>query len=175
LGAKFWDAWAVSKRIGRGEDGRKNTRRKQTRVIKVLSKAEEFFGLDATRPIDAALLLRILADAVFSTETRGRPPGSQKWNRERLYWLGLHRSMVEHGQPGIKDAAAAAKIMARYKQQYKDTTREMIRQRLPQARRVVEYNVRFWPKADVSLTPPNVRFRGKADIAIGGVFSFRAF
>jgi hypothetical protein len=41
--------------------------------------------------------------------------------------------------------------------------------------KVVEYNVRFWPKADVSLTPPNVRFRGKADIAIGGVFSFRAF
>ena len=30
--------------------------------------------------------------------------------------------------------------------------------------KVVEYNVRFWPKADVSLTPPNVRFRGKADM-----------
>jgi hypothetical protein len=36
-----------------------------------VSKAEKFFGLDATKPAEAALLLNILAYATFSTENKG--------------------------------------------------------------------------------------------------------
>jgi hypothetical protein len=105
-----------------------------------VSRAGKFLGLDAAKPDDAALMLRILAYQLFPTEKKpkGRPQDTKKWNSNRLFLLGLHRVKIAEMQPGINDTIAATRIMAEYKKEYRDTTVEMIRQRLSLARLVFE-------------------------------------
>ena len=62
-----------------------------------LSTAGKLLGLDAAKPDDAALMLRILAYTLFPPKQKpsGRPKYTKKWNSLKLLDLGFDRKEVK--------------------------------------------------------------------------------
>jgi hypothetical protein len=95
-----------------------------------LKKAAAAFGLDPKDPHDAAILLRILAQLVFSDGKRGRPPNTSKWIHPREYDLGYHFHLLRQEKPRIKLTAAAKAIKLRWPKEYADSSETTLRQRM---------------------------------------------
>jgi hypothetical protein len=102
--------------------------------IEALSKAQKHFGLDLENDRDRRNLLYILADIVFGVGKRGRPRYSKKWDYYRLLRLAEDRIEVERVLPKLSDRKAATEIKKRHPDRYKDTSAEMMRQMLREAR-----------------------------------------
>ena len=106
---------------------------------RALLKAARQFNIDLANPIETAVLLRILALLLFGPERKkGRPLNSKKWNRLRLTQLAIDCEKIKKDRPRLSDAKAAVVIKRRYPERYEDTSSEMMRQRLPQARGEIE-------------------------------------
>jgi hypothetical protein len=99
-----------------------------------LSSAEKHFGLDSNDDQDRLRLLYILADIVFGVGRRGRPRDSKKWASDRLVQLHEDHIEVKKDLPKLSNSKAAAEIKKRYPDRYKDTSAEMMRQMLREAR-----------------------------------------
>jgi hypothetical protein len=103
-------------------------------AIDALSRAAKQFGFDLRKEEDRRRLLFILADVVFGGK-RGRPQGSKKWVSSRLLRLAEDRIEVEQEWPKkLSDRKAATEIKKRHPERYKDTSSEMMRQMLREAR-----------------------------------------
>jgi len=104
------------------------------RSIEALSRAEKHFGLDSKHDQDRLRLLYILADIVFGVGRPGRPRDSKKWASDRLVQLHEDHIEVKKDLPKLSNGKAAAEIKKRYPDRYKDTSAEMMRQMLREAR-----------------------------------------
>jgi hypothetical protein len=103
----------------------------------MVQKAAKFFDLDEKNPAHRALLLHILADAVFWPTSKGRPKGTKRWNTERLFLLGTRaRVKKRHGSPSGN--STAQQLKSDFKDDYRQDSAETIRQRLSLARPEVE-------------------------------------
>jgi hypothetical protein len=118
------------------------------KITPALLSAERQFNLDLANPMERAVLLRVLADLLFDRRKRGRPLYSKKWTGYRLYQLARDCEEVKKDRPKLSDARAAAAIKKRYPERYKDTSSEMMRQRLPEARWYHEENLAKLAEAD---------------------------
>ena len=117
-----------------------------------LARAEEFFGLHLEKPAEQALLLHILADAVFGVRKKGRPRTNKgKWDAVRLIQLAIDCNTIKEDTPGISDKRAVGEIKNRYRDRYKYATAEMMRQYLGSARRSLQNENRI--RADKGMAP----------------------
>ena len=101
-----------------------------------VQKAAKFFDLDEKNPAHRALLLHILADAVFWPTSKGRPKGTKRWNTERLFLLG-NRARVKKRDGSPSGNSIAQQLKSDFKDDYRQDSAETIRQRLALARREV--------------------------------------
>ena len=105
-----------------------------------LTKAAQFFGLDLANPVETAILLRLLAYLLFGPKRKkGRPLHSKKWTGRRLFQLALDCEEIKKDRPKLSDAKAANIIKKQHPKRYEDTSSEMMRQRLPEARQFYEH------------------------------------
>jgi hypothetical protein len=117
-----------------------------------LSRAAEFFGLHLGKPAEHALLLHILADAVFGEHKKGRPRTKKgKWDVVTLIQLAVDCNKIKEDTPGISDKKAVGVIKNRHRDRYKYATAEMMRQRLGLARQSLENENRI--RADRGIAP----------------------
>lgn len=100
-----------------------------------LLEAGRAFDLDPTDPVEAAVLLRELAEIVFGTNKRGRRRGSKAWNTWRLRRLWEHYTQIKRENPRIKNTLAAEEIKVRWKDIYKGNSVTTLRQRISDAHR----------------------------------------
>jgi hypothetical protein len=103
-----------------------------------LSEAFGYFGLNPTVSGHREILLILLATEIFRNRNVGRTKGSRggrRWNEPRLLELAEHYGAVVRDHPKLSDVKAAREIRRRFKKVYRDTTDEVVRQRLPEARR----------------------------------------
>jgi hypothetical protein len=102
-------------------------------LVSSIKKAAKYFRRNRDHPIDAPVLLGILADVLFGDhkkKKKGRPQASGKrWGGLHLALLDVHRNAVEKDNPGLSARKLAAEIKARYPQ-YKRDSVDVIRQRL---------------------------------------------
>ena len=109
------------------------------KITPPLKKAAYAFELDPKDPHDAAILLRILAQLVFSHGKRGRPRATLKWTPPREDKLGHHLYLLRQEKPGIKLTAAAKAMKLRWPKEYADSTETTLRQRMHAAYQRLEY------------------------------------
>lgn len=120
------------------------------RAIEALSRAEKEFDLDLRKDRDRLQLLHILADIVFGVEKRGRPRGKKKWDSWRLWQLAVDRGYFNLWD--LSDKKAVVEIKKRHPERYRDTSAEMMRQMLQEARR--EYQEKWNEKHYGDDEPP---------------------
>jgi len=101
-----------------------------------LSTAGKLLGLDAAKPGDAALMLRLLAYTLFPPKQKrsGRPKNTKKWGSLKLLDLAFHRKEVARDLPWLSDKKATVEIKKRHPERYRDTTPEQMRQMMRAAR-----------------------------------------
>jgi hypothetical protein len=101
-----------------------------------LADAFDYFGLDSKNPSHRDLLLFVLASEVFGKRPgRGRPRGSRTWDWDQLFDLGMAYFQVMARRPEISDREAATEIKGRA--EYQHIEPDTIRQRLPEARKII--------------------------------------
>ena len=98
-----------------------------------LRSAAEAFGLDPHSEWHREILLRILAQLVFSDGKKGRPKETLKWYPEREYDLGYHFHLLRQEKPGIKFSEAAKAVKRRWPKEYADSSETTLRQRMRSA------------------------------------------
>jgi hypothetical protein len=106
-----------------------------------LKRAAEFFSLnegyrlDPTRESDVFLLALLLAEELFGERRRGPKSGNQKWDAERFLELGQLYQELKREWPRTSDRELAETIAwdPAFKE-YRNNP-ELIRQRLPEAKR----------------------------------------
>jgi hypothetical protein len=124
---------------------------------RALAEAEKYFGvgptrrkdlppniLEAARYHDVVILARLMAEVLFGRPGRGRQ--TKDWSEGKLYILGQAYFYVKKKKPALKDRQIAEIFAGQHSDEFgkngfgKDA--ELIRQRLPAAKRVfVEYCV----------------------------------
>jgi hypothetical protein len=95
----------------------------------------EFYRLDPTVESDVFLLALLLAEELFGKRRRGPRSGNQKWDAHRFLELGFLYEELKRESPCKSDSKLAEIIAedAAFKE-YRNHP-ELIRQRLPQAKR----------------------------------------
>jgi hypothetical protein len=122
----------------------------QLNLQEALLRAAKEFDLDPDSELDRKLLLYVLADVAFGKV--GRPRGLLKWDVVALVQLGEDCRRIERDFPKIKGARLAAKIKDLYPEVYRDTSVEMIRQKLGEARIAEEdYRENGNPEVDAAF------------------------
>jgi len=99
-----------------------------------LPNAAKFFGLNHNNPAHRILLLYILADVVFWVAPKGRPSGAAKWDKEKLFLLGIRAKQVG----GLGGKNTAQELKKRFKEDYRHVSIETIRQRLHAAQQTCQ-------------------------------------
>ena len=113
-----------------------------------LKRAAEFFRLnegyrlDPTREADVFLLALLLAEELFGKRRRGRKPGNMAWDEKRFLELGFLYKELKRDCPHTSDSELAEIIAADPAFNEYRNNPELIRQRLPQAKREWEKWVR---------------------------------
>lgn len=97
-----------------------------------LKRAGDYFGLDPSIQLDATVLLRVLAHAVFGEIKKGRKKGTNNWSSAKYLRLGGQFEELKKAHPSIRDNKAAEKICDSYRGEY--ASAELVRRRLPRAR-----------------------------------------
>jgi hypothetical protein len=115
------------------ESLRKATQRPQSFI-----EAFKQFGLDPQKVVHRELLCTILADVVFGRKKAGRKTGSASWHSARLLQLALKDETIRAEHPNISDAEAGKKLAG------PGATAEVIRQRLPAARKQLQQVRQFF-------------------------------
>jgi hypothetical protein len=117
-----------------------------------LSRAAEYFGLHLEKSAEQALLLHILADAVFGEHKKGRRRKNKgKWDAMTLIQLAVDCNKIKEEAPGISDKKAMWVIKNRYRDRYKYATPETMLQHLGLARDWLEMENRH--RADRGMAP----------------------
>jgi hypothetical protein len=112
-------------------------------------RAAKYFGLDLNDEIDRALMVGVLARALFPKAGRGRKKGSYVWDGERLLILGERLRKLVAAYPRMSDSEAARKLPDLYPE-YKHLNWQMLRQRLPDAR----FELEVMKTDGIGATPP---------------------
>jgi hypothetical protein len=108
-------------------------------VSQALARAAKFFHLDEKKAVHRNLLLYILADIFFGDPRwTGRPKRKTRWHEKALAQLAHDCDEVRKNKHGTSDKKAAEIIKKLHPERYRHTSSEMIRQRLPKARKAVE-------------------------------------
>jgi hypothetical protein len=114
-----------------------------------LFNAAKFFGLDQENPAHQVLMLHILAGVVFWREPKGRPKGAAKWNTDKLFVLGVRAQVLRKQMGNLKGEDVAKKLKENFSDDYRYESIEAIRQRLPDALRMVrDIRERFKSRMD---------------------------
>jgi hypothetical protein len=101
-----------------------------------LKRAAEFFGLNLSIPADVHTLALVLAEELFGERKRGRKAGNAAWDADRLLELGfLYYYEVKVEWPSLNDSKLAEKIAETDGFKEYRSNPELIRQRLPKAKR----------------------------------------
>jgi hypothetical protein len=106
-----------------------------------LKRAAEFFRLnegyrlDPTRESDVFLLALLLAEELFGKRRRGRKAGDKAWDEHRYLELGFLYKELKRECPRTSDSELAETIAADPAFKEYRNNPELIRQRLPQAKR----------------------------------------
>ena len=136
---------------------RENPYELRPEASRALAEAEKYFGVDPTRRkdlppsvlesaryYDVVVLARLMAEVLFGRPGRGRQ--TKDWSEGKLYNLGQAYFYVKKKKPALKDRQIAEIFAEQHSDEFgkngfgKDA--ELIRQRLPAAKRVfVEYCV----------------------------------
>jgi hypothetical protein len=108
-----------------------------------LERAAEFFGLDHTHPPDLFVLALLLAEDPFGKHKRGRKPGNVVWDSVKYLRLGFKYVELKYKHPGDSDTELAAAIVKDPEFREYRGNPELIRQRLPKAKRKYEEQKRY--------------------------------
>jgi hypothetical protein len=101
-----------------------------------LKRAAEFFGLNPSIPADVHTLALVLAEEVFGERKRGRKPGNAAWDADRLLQLAFfYFQEIKVEWPHLNDTKLAEKIAEIDAFKEYRSNPELIRQRLPKAKR----------------------------------------
>jgi hypothetical protein len=100
-----------------------------------LDRAAQFFGLDHTHPPDLFVLAILLAEDQFGERKRGRKPGNVVWDSNKYLQLGFKYVELKHEHPGESDTKLAVAIVKDPEFREYRGNPELIRQRLPEAKR----------------------------------------
>jgi hypothetical protein len=106
-----------------------------------LKRAAEFFRLnevdrlDPTRESDVFLLALLLAEELFGKRRRGRKPGNKAWDENRFLKLGFLYEELKREWPRTSDSELAETIAEDPAFKEYRNNPELIRQRLPEAKR----------------------------------------
>ena len=100
-----------------------------------LQRAAKFFELDHTYPADLFVLALVLAEELFGERKRGRKPGNRAWDWTRFLELGFLYEKLKSEWPRLNDTRIAAVIVKDPAFKEYRSNPELIRQRLPEAKR----------------------------------------
>jgi hypothetical protein len=101
-----------------------------------LKRAAEFFGLNLSIPADVHTLALVLAEEVFGKRKRGRKPGNAAWDADRFLQLAFfYFCEIKVEWPRLNDTKLAEKIAETDGFKEYRNNPELIRQRLPKAKR----------------------------------------
>jgi hypothetical protein len=103
-----------------------------------LDRAAEFFGLDHTHPPDLFVLALLLAEELFGKRKRGRKPGNVEWDWKKYEQLVFKYLKLKREHPRDSDTKLAAAIVEDPEFRVYRGNPELIRQRLPEAKRRYE-------------------------------------
>jgi hypothetical protein len=104
-----------------------------------LFNAAKFFGLDQQNPAHRTLLLYILAEVIFTKAPKGRPKATAAWDKNKLFSLGARAADLKKKKTGsLTGKRAAEELKKQFDSDYRHTSVETIRQRLPAAQQVLE-------------------------------------
>jgi hypothetical protein len=108
-----------------------------------LKRAAEFFRLnevyrlDPTRESDVFLLALLLAEELFGKRRRGPKSGNQKWDAERFLELGFLYEELKRDCSRLSDTQLVELVVKDFAFKEYQNHPELIRQRLPEAKRVL--------------------------------------
>ena len=96
-----------------------------------LKRAREYFAID-----DDFMLMAMMAEVLFGRHQRGRSKGTVIWTEWKYLELGEAYAEIRAKDPKLSDAGIA-KLLAKT-DAYKSYPAEVLRQRLPEAKRYLE-------------------------------------
>jgi hypothetical protein len=122
------------------------------KVTPSLKKAADTLRLDPKDPQQAAILLRVLAQLVFTEGKRGRPKASQIFDTRQYFKpvvLGERYMRAKLENPGMNDRKIAEKLQKQYPD-YKNMAAESLRVLLRDAKRALKSDLEgdFGPLPD---------------------------
>jgi hypothetical protein len=100
-----------------------------------LERAAKFLGLDHAHPSHLFVLALVLAEELFGKRRRGRKPGNRAWDENRFLELGSLYQELKRDCPRTSDSELAETIAEDPAFKEYRNNPELIRQRLPQAKR----------------------------------------
>jgi hypothetical protein len=114
-----------------------------------LERAAEYFGLNHTHPPDLFVLAILLAENLFGERKRGRKPGNVLWDSNKYLQLGFKYMDLKRERPRESDAKLAVAIAEDSEFREYRRNPELIRQRLPEAKRQHE---EWWAETAVDYS-----------------------
>jgi hypothetical protein len=106
-----------------------------------LERAAKFLGLDHAHPSGLFVLALVLAEELFGKRKRGPKPGIRSWDANRFLQLGFLYDELKGEYPRLSDSKLVALIVEDPAFKEYRGNPELIRQRLPEAKRE---RTRWW-------------------------------